>query len=87
MSTGIRRHYMTLCIYGDTEVTVQTRDDIVIVTFEKAVDNGFNTLEMTVDGQVLSNSGFSSFEVDQFCQFTKQNKDGLLKQNRGDYDS
>lgn len=87
MSNGIRRHYMTLCIYNNTEVTVQTQNGIVIVTFEQAAASGFKTVEFEINGTLHSNDGFNASEIAIFHKFLLRNAQELLKLNRGDYDA
>lgn len=87
MKNGIRRHYMTLCIYDDTEVTVQTQNDVLTVTFEQAVSSGFRTASFDINGNVFSNKGFNAAELANFKRFLLLNAAEMTKLDRGDYDA
>jgi hypothetical protein len=81
----MRKHYMTLCARGNIEVT-HIRDDsgAITVTFEQAVQGGFNTLETTLDGQVLSNEGFTPSDVAYFLTFLRNNKSAIYAESIGE---
>lgn len=87
MKNGIRRHYMTLCIYDDTEVTVQTQNDVLMVTFEQAVSSGFRTVIFDIKGNMISNKGFNTAEIANFKRFLLLNAAEMIKLDRGDYDA
>lgn len=69
----MRKHYMTLCIRNNTEVTHIIRDNKLEITFEQAVNGGFNTLVMLEDGTILSNEGFNSSDIAFFRDFLCRN--------------
>lgn len=47
---------MTLCFRENTEVTHIVNNGKIEVTYEQAVDGGFHTLVVDIDGNVVSNN-------------------------------
>ena len=86
MCDTLRRYYITLCLYNDTEVTVQQKNDCLIVTFEQAVNDGFKSLDVDIQGSVICNKGFSNSEVSMFIDFVKRNASEMIKLSQGYYD-
>ncbi len=80
----MRKHYMTLCMYGNTEVTHVSKDGNVEVTFEQAVNGGFRNAVFLLDGTVLSNNGFNNSELDFFRRFTEKNAEVISLEARGE---
>lgn len=80
----MRKHYMTLCIRGNTEITHIKKGNTIEVTFEQAVTGGFNTLVTDIDGNVLSNTGFNGSDVDFYLRFLQQNKSLIIKESNGE---
>ena len=71
----MRRHYVTLCVHGNTVVTYTRTTGGVEVTFEQAKNKGFNTAVMDLDGGIISNDGFEPAEADYFRGFLRRNRD------------
>ena len=67
--TGIRKHYMTLCIRDSIVITYRVIDSIVQVTFEQAKSGRFNTLVTDVNGTIISNDGYNSTDVEFLLSF------------------
>lgn len=80
----MRKHYMTLCFRGNTEVTHIVHDGRIEVTYEQAVNGGFHTLVVDINGNVISNDGFNDSEVDFFRRFTVQNAPAIIMESRGE---
>lgn len=80
----MRKHYMTLCVYNNTEVTHIKRDWGIEVSFEQAVTGGFKTLITTLDGKILKNDGFNPAEVDFFLRFLNSNKNTIIMESNGE---
>ena len=78
-----RKHYMTLCFRGNTEVTHIVKNGKIEVTFEQAVNGGFNTLITDLQGNVIQSSGFTDNDVDFFCRFVRQSADGIKMESDG----
>lgn len=81
---SVRKHYMTLCIRDNTEVTHIERNGVIEVTFEQAYTGGFKTLVMDVDANIIKNDGFNDAEVAYFKDFTLRNKPGIIAESRGE---
>ncbi len=75
----VRKHFVTLCVHGNTVVTYMVRDAGTEVTFEQARNKGFNTLVLSLDGVVVSNDGFEPAEVDYFQRFLRRNCDMIAE--------
>lgn len=75
---------MTLCFRGNTEVTHIVKNGKIEVTYEQAVDGGFHTLVVDIDGNVVSNDGFNDSEVDFFRRFTIQNAPAIIMESSGE---
>lgn len=75
---------MTLCFKGNVEVTHIEKGNTIEVTFEQAIQGGFNTLVLTVDGNILSNEGFSDSDVSYFVNFVKEHKKGIVAESKGE---
>lgn len=80
----MRIHYMTLCMYGNTEVTHIMNNGKIEVTFEQAVKGGFKDAVFLLDGTVLSNNGFNNSEIDFFRRFTEKNAEVINAEARGE---
>ena len=80
----MRKHYMTLCFRGNTEVTHTTHNGAIEVTYEQAVNGGFHTLVVDINGNVLSNDGFNDADVDFYKRFTIQNSPAIIMESRGE---
>ena len=72
---------MTLCFRENTEVTHIVNNGKIEVTYEQAVDGGFHTLVVDIEGNVLSNDGFNDSEVDFFRRFTIQNAPAIIMES------
>ena len=57
----------------------------VRVTFEQAVNNGFNTLVLNDKGQIVENDGFNSSDTAFFEDFFKRNYSTMLAEARGEF--
>ncbi|MBR4212314.1 MAG: hypothetical protein IKR84_08015 [Oscillibacter sp.] len=75
----MRRHYVTLCVHGNTVVTYTRTTGGVEVTFEQAKHKGFNTAVMDLDGGIISNDGFEPAEADYFRRFLRRNRDAIAE--------
>ena len=75
----MRRHYVTLCVHGNTVVTYTRTTGGVEVTFEQAKHKGFNTAVMDLDGGIISNDGFPPAEVDYFQRFLRHHRDAIAE--------
>lgn len=75
---------MTLCFRENTEVTHIVNNGKIEVTYEQAVDGGFHTLVVDIDGNVISNDGFNESEVDFFRRFTIQNAPAIIMESNGE---
>lgn len=71
---GVRKHYMTLCIYNNTEVTYRNNNDKIEITFEQACSKGFKELVTDINGKILRNDGFNDAEISVLLNFLKINK-------------
>jgi len=76
---------MTLCMRGNTEVTHTLKNGKLEVTFEQAVNNGFNTLVLNNKGQIVTNEGFNSSDIAFFKDFFKRNYSTMLAEARGEF--
>ena len=79
-----RKHYMTLCIRGNTEVTHIERNGIIEVTFEQVCTGGFNTLVLDIDANIISNEGFNTSDVSFFQRFLLSNREVIIMESRGE---
>lgn len=75
---------MTLCFRENTEVTHIVNNGKIEVTYEQAVDGGFHTLVVDIEGNVISNDGFNDSEVDFFRRFTIQNAPAIIMESNGE---
>lgn len=75
---------MTLCFRENTEVTHIVNNGKIEVTYEQAVDGGFHTLVVDIDGNVVNNDGFNDSEVDFFRRFTIQNAPAIIMESNGE---
>lgn len=75
---------MTLCFRENTEVTHIVNNGKIEVTYEQAVDGGFHTIVVGIDGNVVSNDGFNDSEVDFFRRFTIQNAPAIIMESNGE---
>lgn len=75
---------MTLCFRENTEVTHIVNNGKIEVTYEQAVDGGFHTLVVDIDGNVISNDGFNDSEVDFFRRFTIQSAPAIIMESNGE---
>ena len=75
---------MTLCFRENTEVTHIVNNGKIEVTYEQAVDGGFHTLVVDIEGNVVSNDGFNDSEVDFFRKFTIQNAPAIIMESNGE---
>lgn len=74
-----RKHFVTLCLYDNTEVTYIKTKNGLEVTFEKAINKGFCELVVTIDGEIIKNNGFNDAEVGRLVRFLKRNKNLIIK--------
>ena len=81
---GVRKHYMTLCIRDNTEITHIEKSGIIEVTFEQDIPGGFKTLVLDMNANVITNVGFNLSEIAYFQKFLVQNRDGILMESRGE---
>lgn len=80
----MRKSYMTLCMRGNTEVTHILKNGKLEVTFEQAVNGGFNTAVFDDTG-LLSNTGFNSSDIAFFADFYHRNASTMLAEARGEF--
>ena len=72
----MRKHYITLCVHNNTEVTYMVNSEGEIeVTFEQARTKGFNCLVTKINGDLISNDGFDDSEIDYFIRFLSRNRE------------
>ena len=78
----MRKHYMTLFTRGNEGIVVShiKHNNTVEVTCEQAVDGGFNTLVSDVDGNIISEHGFNSSDVQYLIHFIQKSKAGILEE-------
>ncbi|OON99365.1 MAG: hypothetical protein ATN35_12870 [Epulopiscium sp. Nele67-Bin004] len=69
----MRKHYMTICFRGNTEVTYIDRKGDIVVTFEKVAGEDFVSVDIKLDGVVVLNNGFSPADVDYYTRFVLKN--------------
>lgn len=84
MNNSIRQHYITLSARGNVVITYRVVNNCIEVTFEQAVNGGFNTMVTDIDGNIKSNEKFSSSDTAYLQNFLAQNKEcliGLVKDN------
>lgn len=81
----MRKHYMTLCVRDNTEVTYVQKATGLEVTFEQSCNGGFKTLIFDEQFRVISNSGFNSSELNYFLEFLKNNISTIKAESRGDF--
>lgn len=79
----MRKHYMTLCIRNNTEVTHIIRNGRIEVTFEQAVNGGFKTLVLLENGDIISNDGFNASDIYFFEDFLRRNIDVIREEALG----
>lgn len=77
---NMRKHYITLCLYDNTEVTYIRTKNGLEVTFEKAINKGFCELVVDIDGNIIKNNGFNDAEVGRLLRFFNRNKDLIIKE-------
>lgn len=70
----MRKHYVTLCMRGNTVVTYMPTSRGIEVTFEQPIYNGFKTLVLTIEGKILSVEGFNPSEVSYYIRFLAKNR-------------
>ena len=75
----MRRHYVTLCMHGNTVVTYMRTESGIQVTFEQPKSRGFNTVVLDLDGAIIYNDGFESAETDYFQRFLRRNRDVIAE--------
>lgn len=78
-----RKHYMTLCIRNNTEITYTDRNGVIEVTFEEAINGGFKTLILDIDANILVNEGYNVAEVNYFIEFLKKNRSCIIQESEG----
>jgi len=84
MTSGIRKHYMTLCFRGgNVEITHINRGGRIEVTFEQAINNGFNNLVIDIDGNILYSEGFSNSDIDFYRRFLLKNRETIVDESEG----
>lgn len=80
----MRGHYMTLCFKGNTEVTYVLSGNDLEITFEQSVVGEFNTLVLDASGNVISNTGFNTSDIEFFQEFLKNNLSVIYADARGE---
>lgn len=80
----MRKSYMTLCMRGNTEVTHILKNGQLEVTFEQAVNGGFNTAVFNDNG-LVSNNGFCNADIAFFTDFYHKNASTMLAEARGEF--
>ena len=75
----MRRHYVTLCMHGNTVVTYTRTESGIQVTFEQPKNRGFNTAVLDLDGGIIRNDGFEPAETDYFQRFLRRNRDVIAE--------
>jgi len=71
---SIRKHYITLCMRNNTEVTYIVKNNLIEVTFEQAKYKGFNTLVTDIEGNILECNGFNNSETAYYLKFLDNNR-------------
>lgn len=81
----MRKHYMTLFTRGNQGIVIShvKKDDSIEVTCEQAVDGGFNTLVTDIDGNVVSENGFNSSDVQYLRRFIQKSREGIIEEAQG----
>lgn len=74
---------MTLCFKGNVEVTHIEKGNTIEVTFEQAINGGFNTFVILINGTIVTNEGFSDSDVSYFVNFVKEHKKGIIAESNG----
>ena len=77
---------MTLSFLGDTEVTFVENNNIIEVTFERAVSNGFQSAVFNQCGALLENNGFNSEELALFKDITINGIPVMIRDLQGEFD-
>ena len=80
----MRKHYMTLCLYNNTEITHIVNKGNIEITFEQPVNGGFKDAVFLIDGTNISNDGFNNSELDFFGRFVKKNAEVIGRESRGE---
>lgn len=81
----MRKHYITLCARGNTEVTHVLKNGRLEVTFESAVNNGFNTVIFDDKCNIISNTGFNASDIEFFKTFLMINLNTMYAEARGEF--
>lgn len=81
---SLRKHYMTLCVRGNTEVTHILKGNTLEITFEQAKKGGFNTLVLDDKANIISNQGFNNSDIVFFKDFLLRNIQVMYEEARGE---
>lgn len=73
-----------LNVFIDDQTLFFCKNHSIIVTYEKAVRNGFHRADIKLDGTVVFCEGFTGADVDYFIKFTIQNGPVLESLVRGE---
>ena len=79
----MRKHYMTLCIRDNVEITHIEKNGEIEVTFETAVKDGFKSAVFNIKGETLMNDGYNASELDFFSRFVLKNEEGIVAESKG----
>jgi hypothetical protein len=78
--------YMTVCFKDDMEVTYsfdeKNHDSKPEIMFETAIDSGFKTMVADINGNVITNKGYTQSEVTFNSNFTRLNREQILSEIR-----
>lgn len=77
--SSIRKHYITICLRGNTVITYRVINDNIEITFEQAKNGGFNTMVTDINGKIISNDGFNGSDVGYLLSFLEQNKNCITR--------
>lgn len=77
---------MTLSFLGDTEVTFVENNGVIEVTFERAVNSGFQSAVFNQYGTLLENNGFNSKELTLFKDITLKGIPVMIRDLQGEFD-
>lgn len=80
----MRKHYMTLCLRGNVEITHIVNNGRLEVTFEQARNGGFDTLVTDIDGRIIKRDGFTDSDVDFYLRFLRANREGIIAESKGE---
>lgn len=74
MGVGMRKFYMRLCMYKNTDVTYMYTSRGIEVTFESPIYGGFSNAVYLIDGTLLYSDGYTEEDILFFQKFVKNNR-------------